>query len=84
MPTMTIPAAQRNALALEHGINEAYLYQCMTGRRQMDAAEARRLHTATGGVLAVWHLRPLDWHRIWPELIGADGAPEVVEAARAA
>lgn len=24
-----------------------------------------------------WDLRPDDWHRIWPELIGADGAPAV-------
>lgn len=22
-----------------------------------------------------WHLRPDDWHRIWPELVGAEGAP---------
>lgn len=22
-----------------------------------------------------WDLRPADWHRIWPELIGAEGAP---------
>lgn len=24
-----------------------------------------------------WDLRPDDWHRIWPELIGAEGAPPV-------
>ena len=24
-----------------------------------------------------WALRPRDWHLIWPELIGADGAPPV-------
>jgi DNA-binding transcriptional regulator YdaS (Cro superfamily) len=24
-----------------------------------------------------WHLRPDDWHRIWPELVGAEGAPPV-------
>jgi DNA-binding transcriptional regulator YdaS (Cro superfamily) len=24
-----------------------------------------------------WVQRPNDWHRIWPELIGADGAPAV-------
>lgn len=24
-----------------------------------------------------WHMRPGDWHRIWPELVGADGAPEI-------
>jgi DNA-binding transcriptional regulator YdaS (Cro superfamily) len=27
-----------------------------------------------------WDLRPDDWHRIWPELIGAEGAPAVPEA----
>lgn len=24
-----------------------------------------------------WDLRPDDWYRIWPELIGAEGAPAV-------
>lgn len=24
-----------------------------------------------------WDLRPNDWHEIWPELIGADGAPPI-------
>jgi DNA-binding transcriptional regulator YdaS (Cro superfamily) len=24
-----------------------------------------------------WDLRPHDWHRIWPELIGSDGAPNL-------
>lgn len=31
-----------------------------------------------------WNLRPDDWHRIWPELIGTDGAPEVPAAQEAA
>lgn len=26
-----------------------------------------------------WHFRPDDWHRIWPELISAEGAPAVPE-----
>jgi DNA-binding transcriptional regulator YdaS (Cro superfamily) len=30
-----------------------------------------------------WDLRPDDWHRIWPELIGAEGAPKVEGAAPA-
>ena len=34
---------------------------------------------ATAGAVRRWDLRPLDWHRIWPELIGADGAPDVPE-----
>lgn len=24
-----------------------------------------------------WDLRPHDWHRIWPELIGGKGAPAI-------
>ena len=26
---------------------------------------------------ARWELRPADWHRIWPELVGTEGAPAV-------
>jgi hypothetical protein len=37
---------------------------------------------ATGAVRR-WDLRPDDWHRIWPELIGTDGAPEVPAAQEA-
>lgn len=25
----------------------------------------------------LWDMRPEDWHRIWPELIGAAGAPAI-------
>lgn len=28
----------------------------------------------------VWELRPDDWHRIWPMLIGTKGAPKVPAA----
>lgn len=37
-------------------------------------AEIERL---TQGEVRRWHLRPLDWHLIWPELVGVDGAPDV-------
>jgi DNA-binding transcriptional regulator YdaS (Cro superfamily) len=31
-----------------------------------------------------WELRPTDWHKIWPELVGTKGAPPVpVEADKA-
>lgn len=30
---------------------------------------------ALGGAVRRWDLRPHDWHLIWPELIGAEGAP---------
>ena len=41
------------------------------------------IETATGRQVRRWHLRPDDWHRIWPELIGAEGAPAVTQQAAA-
>lgn len=38
------------------------------------------IEKATDGMVRRWDLRTDDWHRIWPELIGADGAPDVADA----
>lgn len=72
-----ITAARRKELAATHGVDEQYLYQCLSRRRQMDAAEAMRLETESGQELRRWQLRWADWHRIWPELVGTEGAPSV-------
>lgn len=45
------------------------------------------IERATKDCVMRWDLRPDDWHRIWPELINADGAPPVqasTERAKAA
>ena len=38
------------------------------------------IEQATDGAVMRWDLRPDDWHRIWPELIGAEGAPDITKA----
>lgn len=35
------------------------------------------IEKVTHGAVRRWELRPDDWHRIWPELIGAEGAPAI-------
>ncbi|MCU7372825.1 helix-turn-helix domain-containing protein [Paucibacter sp. O1-1] len=35
------------------------------------------VEAATACAVMRWDLRPDDWHLIWPELIGADGAPAI-------
>ena len=35
------------------------------------------IEQAVDGLVKRWDLRPDDWHRIWPELIDADGAPAI-------
>lgn len=79
-----IPPFRRRQLAALAQVDEQYLYQCLTGRKAMKPEQAVRVEVATGNELRRWHLRPDDWHLIWPELIGADGAPPVHDAAKAA
>lgn len=45
-------------------------------RKAVSAERCVPIERATGGAVRRWDLRPDDWHRIWPELIGAEGAPE--------
>lgn len=58
----------RKALAQTLGLNEQYLYQCLTGRRQMKAGEALRCERDSGGAISRKQLRQRDWQAIWPEL----------------
>ena len=60
------------------GIAPAYLSQIASGVRTAHPALAREIETeCAAGAVRRWDLRPDDWHRIWPELIGAEAAPHV-------
>lgn len=50
------------------------------GQRPLPPHLCVRLEAATDGEVRRWHIRPDDWHLIWPELIGSDGAPEPTPA----
>lgn len=65
---MKIEPAERKRLADQLGINEQYLYQCLTGRRDMDHAEAMRAETETGGVLKRQMLCQKSFRGVWPDL----------------
>lgn len=72
---MKIPAPARRQIAGQLGINEQYLYQVLTRRRQPDPELAVSIERESRGAVMRWDLRPEDWHRIWPELVGRNGAP---------
>lgn len=74
---------ERRRLAEQIGANEQYLYQCLTGRREMDPIKARNAESLTGGKLMRWDVCPRSWYLIWPEIARLDGAPPVPEAAHA-
>lgn len=68
---------ERDALAEELGIDRFYLYQLLSGRREMEPRAAVRLERLSGHRLRRWQLRAKTWHETWPELIGTEGAPPV-------
>lgn len=49
-------------------------------RGRIPSDHCAAIERATDEKVKRWDLRPDDWHRIWPELIGADGAPAVPTA----
>lgn len=65
------------ALAAELKISRVYLSQLAS--RQDGRVPGPELcvliERATGRRVMRWNLRPDDWHLIWPELIGTEGAP---------
>ena len=63
-----ISPEKRRELAAKHGVNEQYLYQCLTGRRDMSPAEAVRLERESKGVLTRRDLCQTTWQSVWPEL----------------
>lgn len=66
-------------LAFSCGLSPAFLSQVANGGRSAPAERCAAIEQATGGAVRRWDLRPIDWHRIWPELIGTPGAPDVPE-----
>ena len=73
-----ITAKRRKELAKKVGISDPYLYQCITGRKDMNPAEARRVEEETKKELRREVLCQNTWAGIWPELVRrAKAKPEV-------
>lgn len=63
-----ITPKERQAWAIKLGINEQYLYQCLTGRRDMGPTEARRVEAESDGAITRQMICQKTWQGIWPEL----------------
>ncbi len=65
------------SVARRCGLTSAFLSQIARGVRPAPAERCAAIERATEGAVRRWDLRPADWHLIWPELVGAEGAPPV-------
>lgn len=75
----TLPRGGVIALAELLGISSVYLFQLAARQngREPSPELCVRIEGATHQEVRRWDVRPHDWHLIWPELIAADGAPEI-------
>lgn len=64
-------------LARRLGVYPSMITQLSSGERPVPVRLAVAIERETDGVVRRWDLRPDDWHLIWPELVGVEGAPAV-------
>jgi len=76
MEAPQVTARERKLIAAEAQLNPDYLYQCMTGRADLEAKKATRVERVSKKRIRRWELRR-DWFDVWPELVGVEGAPTV-------
>lgn len=73
----TAPRGTASRVARELGVNPVMVWQWAAGRKPVPVERAAPLERATGGAVMRWHSRPIDWHHMWPELVGTKGAPSL-------
>ena len=71
-------APAREAFAASCVTTLGHLKNVMYGIRPCSPELASALERCSDGAVKRWDMRADDWHEIWPELIGAEGAPLVV------
>lgn len=66
------------SLAKKLGVTDSFISQWRTGYRPVPVEYCAQIEKATNGLVTRQHLRPLDWFRIWPELVPAARATRKV------
>lgn len=73
---------ERRRLAASCGTSFFHLRNVAFSGKPCGLKLAVDIERETAGQVRRWDTRPHDWHEIWPELVGAEGAPEPTRAAR--
>jgi DNA-binding transcriptional regulator YdaS (Cro superfamily) len=80
----TLPHGGIAAFAEKLKITPVYLSQLAAGQdgREPSPELCGVIYRESGHAVQLWELRKNDWHRIWPMLIGTDGAPAIPSEAK--
>lgn len=71
------------ALAALIGVKQQHVWNWANRGDRIPPEHCVSIEQATAGAVMRWDLRPDDWMRIWPELIGQSGSPKVEAKAEA-
>ncbi|HML81066.1 MAG TPA: YdaS family helix-turn-helix protein [Thiomonas arsenitoxydans] len=72
---MRVELARSVGSTVGHLTNVAYRY------RPCAPTLCVKIEAETEAAVKRWDLRPGDWHLIWPELVGTEGAPSITQSA---
>lgn len=75
------PRGRVGALAATLGVSGSLVTQWAAGKA-VSAERCVDIERATDRAVMRWDLRPNDWHLVWPELVGAEGAPAIPQEVR--
>src|SRR4051794_11851246 len=67
-------------LAESLGISQSYLSQMASGQSPISQERCVVIEQVTGGMVPRWELKPGNWHKLWPELVGTAGSPPIPTA----
>lgn len=71
------PRGTAGTIAKSLDVSPVMVTQWANGVKEVPAERCAPIEEATGRAVMRWDLRPDDWHKIWPELVRAKGAPKV-------
>lgn len=74
----------RAEFARKCGTTAGHMRNASYGQRPLSPEVCVALERESGQRVRRWESRPIDWHRIWPELIGVEGAPAIQTEQQAA
>jgi hypothetical protein len=73
----SLPPSEQTAFADRCGTTIGYLRKALSTGAVLRPELMVAIEAESGRRVRRWAMRPTDWHRVWPELVGTPGAPDV-------
>jgi hypothetical protein len=76
----SLPPSEQATFADRCGTTIGYLRKALSTGAILRPELMVAIERESDGIVHRWSMRPNDWHKVWPELVTAEGAPPVPAA----